>query len=218
MRRFVVSAILTLTPIVGSAQSPSAVLDRAVAAYAKVRTAKASFVQTINNPLMQSSVTSSGEVVQRRPSYVSVRFSDPAGDRIVADGRWVWLYLPSTNPGQVIRQSLGRNSAGTPDILGELLDSVSARYRIADGGIARIAGRPTHAVALTAREADAPFRKVTVWVDDEDGYVRQFETTDQSGLTRRVTITKLTINPQLDRSAFIFSPPKGVKVMDASSL
>ena len=32
---------------------------------------------------------------------------NPAGDRIVADGKWVWVYLPSATPDQVIRMPVG---------------------------------------------------------------------------------------------------------------
>src|ERR687884_452344 len=77
------------------AQDPSgaagAAIDRAAAAYAKVRTARATFEQTLTNPLTGSVLVSRGEFQQQRPNRLAVRFTDPAGDRIVADGKYVWL-------------------------------------------------------------------------------------------------------------------------------
>ena len=69
-------------------------LDRAVAAWAKVKTARATFEQTITNSLTGATLTASGEYQQQRPGKLSVRFDDPANDRIVADGKHA-LALPA---------------------------------------------------------------------------------------------------------------------------
>jgi len=95
-----------------AAQSADSALDRAVAAYATVKTARISFTQTIDNSLTGTTATTQGELQQRRPSRFAVTFAEPSGDRIVSDGQWVWVYLPSTNPGQVIRAKVGANGAG----------------------------------------------------------------------------------------------------------
>src|SRR5689334_1470933 len=89
-----------LAPLSLAAARPQAdLLDRAVAAWSKVKTARATFEQTIDNPLTGRTLTASGEYQQQRPGKLSVRFSQPADDRIVADGSRLWLYLPSTTPG-----------------------------------------------------------------------------------------------------------------------
>jgi outer membrane lipoprotein carrier protein len=210
-----VAATLFVAP--ARAQTPEQTVDRAVAAYAKITTIRASFTQRVTNPLTGGDAVSRGEMQQRIPGRVDVRFTDPAGDRIVADGKVVWVYLPSTTPGQVIRTRLG--SAGTtsvPDVTSWFLDSAKTRYRITDGGTATIEGHATHAVVLTPRDPSIPFAKATVWVDDDDALIRQFETTDANGLTRRVTITKITPNAKLDAGAFTFQVPKGAKVYDQS--
>jgi outer membrane lipoprotein carrier protein len=94
----VVALITNVAPAAAAAQSPDSTLDRAVAAYATIKTARISFTQTIDNALTGSTVSSRGELQQRRPSRFAVNFQEPAGDRIVSDGSYVWVYLPSTNP------------------------------------------------------------------------------------------------------------------------
>src|ERR671931_1994598 len=84
-----------------AAQSTDRVLDRAVSAWAKVKTARATFEQTVTNALTGSSANARGDFQQQRPHKLSIRFTDPSGDRIVADGASVWVYLPSSAPGQV---------------------------------------------------------------------------------------------------------------------
>lgn len=207
------TAILATTSL--SAQSPEATVQRAVKAYAGIETIRASFTQTVTNPLTGSDVESRGEMQQRIPGRLSIEFSDPAGDRIVANGKIVWLYLPSTNPGQVIRAHVGENGrANVPDVTSWFLDSPEKRYEMSDGGTATIAGHATHAVKLVSIDSTIPFQKATVWIDDDDALIRRFETTDVNGLTRRITITSIKPNAKLDAGVFAFVPPKGVRVID----
>ena len=196
------------------AQSPEATVQRAVKAYSKIRTIRASFTQSVTNPLTGSDVESRGEMQQRIPGRLAIAFSEPAGDRIVADGKVVWLYLPSTNPGQVIRTRVGRNGANVPDVTSWFLDSPRTRYRMSSAGTANVAGHATHAVALVSLDPTIPFQKAIVWVDDDDALIRQFETTDANGLTRRITITSIETNAKLDPGVFAFEPPEGVRVVD----
>jgi outer membrane lipoprotein carrier protein len=220
-RSFALAAALTLAaPAAAVAQTAvaSAALDRAVAAYAKTKTARATFEQTLTNPLTGSNLVSRGELaLQQRPSRLSVRFSDPKGDRIVADGSSLWVYLPSSNPGQVIKLP-AKNGMGGVDVVGELLTSPKARYTVADAGAATVGGRATRAVSLTPKTTDQGITKARVWVDDVDSTVRQFEVTDANGLTRTVRIISWKANAAVNSSEFRFSPPKGARVLDQSAL
>ena len=197
------------------AQSPSATLDRAVRAYKNVKTVRATFTQTITNPLLGVTVTSAGELVQRRPNHVAVRFTDPAGDRIVADGAWVWFYLPSSTPGQVVRTRIAKGGSGSPDLTAQFLDTPSSRFDVTHLGRERVNGRTARVLSLVPKPGvEAAFTKAVVWVDSADALIRQFELTEPSEIVRRVTITRLTLNPAIPASAFRFTPPSGTKVID----
>ena len=210
----VASAFVLTLPL--AAQAPQATVDRAVAAYAKVKTARASFEQTLTNPLTGNTQTARGEYHQQGRSRLAVLFTDPKGDRIVNDGKAVWVYTPSSAPGQVIKLAPGAAGASV-DLLGTFLDAPRAKYDMADAGAAVVGGRKTHAVALTPRRP-MQFTKAVVWIDDADATLRQFEVTDNMGLVRRVRLTKLRLNGPVDRTAFTFTPPAGVKVYDQAAM
>jgi outer membrane lipoprotein carrier protein len=199
------------------AQGVDVTIDRAVAAYAKMKTARATFEQTLTNPLTGSTVVARGEYQQQAPNRLSVRFTDPAGDRIVSDGKVLWAYLPSSNPGQAMKMPLGEEGAGSVDLAGQFLTEPRSKYTITAAGTATVSGRATHALNLVPKQP-TQFTKATVWVDDKDGSVRQFEVTDANGLTRRVRILSLSVNVPVDRDAFTFTPPKGVKVFDQAAM
>lgn len=216
MRRFLMAAALGALAVSGArAQGTDATVDHAVSAYAKVKTMRASFTQTVNNALTGAAATSRGELLVQRPARFAMRFTEPKGDRIVGDGESVWMYLPSTNPGQAIRVS--ERDAGALDFTNELLRDIRARYTIGDAGTATVDGRPAHALTLVPKQNGAQsFTKAVIWVDDADGLIRRFDVTDASGVERRVTLQGLQVNVPVSASAFRFTPPDGVKVFDQS--
>jgi outer membrane lipoprotein carrier protein len=215
-----VASLLAPAPSRAPRQAPvDAALDRAVAAWQKIRTARGTFEQTITNPLTGSAVSSRGEFAQQmQPSRFSFDFVEPKGDRIVADGKYVWLWLPSTNPKQVIRMPAADGTAGNLDLAAQFFSSPRARYTISDGGAVTVGGRATRAMTLVPRSANGTFTRATLWVDTADGMLRQFETVEQNGLKRQVRITKWEVNAPVEASRFRFSPPKGVKVVDGNAL
>jgi outer membrane lipoprotein carrier protein len=196
------------------AQSTDQTLDRAVAAWAKVKTARATFEQTVTNSLTGTSANALGEFQQQRPNKLSIRFLEPAGDRIVADGASIWIYLPSSTPGQVVKRSAGDAGAMPFDITGEFLTDPRTRYDVTAAGTATIAGHAAHALTLIPKAGTQKmFDRATIWVDDDDALIRQFELLEATGVTRRVRITSLEPNVPIDRSVFSFTPPPGTRVV-----
>jgi outer membrane lipoprotein carrier protein len=207
-----------LAPLAVASAHPRAqgdLLDRAVAAWARVKTARATFEQTITNSLTGRTLKASGEFQQQRPGKVSVRFDDPANDRIVADGKQLWLYLPSSAPGQVIRTDLEEGGSGTVDLSAQFLTAPRSRYTITPGPAADLDGRATHTYTLVPKNKDAVhFQSATVWIDDADATIRQFELTENANVTRRVRMTSFKTNVPVDASAFVFKVPDGVRIVD----
>ena len=201
------------TPVSSTRTPGDAALDRAVAAYRNVRTLRASFQQSLVNPITSRTTTARGEIVVMRPGRIDLRFTDPAGDRIVSDGRTVWIYLPSTQPGQAIRTSAAAGAGGL-DVSTELLTAPRSKFTVADGGASTAAGRPARIVSLVPRTPRA-FTLARIWVDDRDGLVRQLELTEPSGLTRLVKFDSLRLNVKTSASAFRFTAPRGVTIVDA---
>ena len=209
------AVIIGVSASIAGAQSTDQTIDRAVAAWGKVKTARATFEQTVTNSLTGSSATAHGEYQQQRPNRVAIRFTDPSGDRIVSDGASVWVYLPSSAPGQVVKRSASDGTALPLDITGEFLTDPRGRYDITSAGAGTVAGHAAKALLLSPKaQTQAPFTKATIWVDDDDALIRQFEVVEPSGVTRRIRITSLDLNVPVDKSTFSFTPPAGVRVVE----
>jgi outer membrane lipoprotein carrier protein len=186
-----------------------------VAAWSKVRTVRGTFEQTVTNPLTESSANAHGDYAQERPNRLSIRFRAPQTDAIVSDGQSLWIYLPSSAPGQVIKRPAADRSSVPIDLTGQFLDSPRSKYTIAAAGTKTVDGHATHAVTLTPKPgAAATFTKATVWIDDDDSIIREFESTEQSGVVRHVHLTSVEVNAPVERSMFTFKIPAGTKVVD----
>jgi outer membrane lipoprotein carrier protein len=209
-------ALLLAAPATVAAQPAARAVDRAVAAYERLNTLRAEFTQTITNPLTDTRLTARGEFVRRAPNLLSITFSDPAGDRIVADGEAVWVYLPSSAPGQVMKFSSGNLTAARIDPASQFLIEPRTRFTISDAGIASVRGRATRQVVLVPRQSNGAFTRARLWIDEQDSMIRQFEITEPSGLVRHVVITRLQPNVAVRPSVFEFTPPQGARIIDQS--
>jgi outer membrane lipoprotein carrier protein len=198
-----------------AAQSPAeTAYDRVARAWATHATLEAQFDQRVTNPLLGKTATSRGTFLQQKPGRVSITFTDPVGDRIVGDGKSLWVYLPSSAPGQVMKLPADADGAVVVDLLSQLLDTPKRAFAISGGDAAIIEGRATRRVMLVPRaQGDVPFQKATLWLDDKEPRPVRVQVTDVQGVERMITLTTWVPNAVLPKNAFVFSAPKGVKVI-----
>jgi len=218
MKRLTYLAAIWLAafPVTARAQSAGTTMDRAAAAYSHLGSMRAEFRQTLTNPLTGSTQTTSGVILRKKPNLLSIDFE--SGDRVAADGSTLWLYLPSSVPGQVVRMPYSGDNASAVDPADQFLNSPRTRFTVSSAGSATVDGRRTHAITLVPKRANAGFTSAKVWIDDSDSSIRQFDLETANGLKRHVVITSFTANPDLSRSSFRFAVPKGVKIVDQSAM
>lgn len=204
--------VFAVVPIVTRSQSADSAIDRAVAAYARLNSMRAEFRQTLTNPLTGNTQTTNGVILRKKPNLLSINFE--SGDRVAADGDTLWVYLPSSTPGQVMRMPYTGSNAISVDPAEQFLNSPRTRFTVTSSGTATVGGRATHAVTLVPKRANANLTSAKVWIDDGDSSIRQFDVETPNGLKRHVVITSFTANPVLSTSSFRFAVPKGAKVID----
>ncbi len=196
------------------AQSPQTdeILARASRAYSGVRTLRADFEQTTENPVLRRTTTSRGTLYQSRPDRFAMRFTQPEGDRIVADGQYIWVFYPSVDAEQVIRMRAGAGGAGAADLQTQFLGDPTTRFNATHNGRESVGGRDADVLTLTPR-GNATFRSLKVWIDRNDSLVRRFEITEHNGVIRRFLLRGLTPGAEIDASVFRFTPPEGAHVV-----
>jgi outer membrane lipoprotein carrier protein len=205
-------AVMLATP--AEAQDAQAIIGRAARVYRSLSSLRADFVQVIDNPMIDSA-ESRGTLVQAGPAKLAMRFSEPSGEAIVIDGKHVWVYTPSTVPGQVIRL---RVPSGGPvygyNLLAWFLDRPAERYRPSYLRTERFGGRTTDVIQLIPAVPDLPFTKAVIWLDRDDALPRRLEIHEQSGATRTLNLSRIRVNQALPNQTFTFKVPSGVRVVD----
>ncbi|HUG41980.1 MAG TPA: outer membrane lipoprotein carrier protein LolA [Longimicrobiales bacterium] len=177
--------------------------------YEGIRSFQADFEQRLTNALLGRTTESAGTLYQRQPDRFLMRFSQPAGDVIVSDGEYFWVYYPSSDAKQVIRSSRG---AGGLDLRSQFVGDPVRRFAATSEGTETVRGRATHVLTLTPRER-VGYRRLKAWIDAEDHLVRRFELTEENGNVRRFELTDLRVNPTLPDDLFVFEPPAGAVVV-----
>lgn len=198
-----------------SSQDPWPILDGASTAYQGVGAFSADFLQVVTNPLVGEPDTTWGTLYQRPPSLFAMRFSRPTGDRIVADGRSLWLYTPSTTPGQVIRTPIPAVGTTGPSLIGQFVDHARERYgaryvradTLSPDGVADV-------IALNPKDQSLPYRGAVIWIARSDSLVRRIEIAEVSGQQRTIALRSVQVNGGVPAGEFKFSVPRGVQVVD----
>jgi chaperone LolA len=197
-------------------QDPAPILEKASQAYQTVRTLSADFIQIVDNPLIGGPDTTRGKLFQSRPNYFAMRFTQPNGDRIVADGRRLWLYTPSTTPDQVIRTAIPGTGTTGPNLIGQFVERPRERYTARYLRVDSSPDGPVDVIVLVPRapSPDLPYTEAAVWIARKDGLVRRIDIVETSGQRRTIILQKLAVNRGVPSREFRFSPPAGSRVVD----
>ena len=212
--KLLLALLLTLGAAPVAAQDADAIVGRSSRVYRSLSSLTADFVQVIDNPMIDSA-ESRGTLVQAGSAKLAMRFSEPPGEAVVIDGKHVWIYTPSTVPGQVLRL---RAPTGGPvygyNLLAWFLDRPAERYHAKFLRSDKVGSRAVDVVELTPAVPDLPFERAVLWLDRQDGLPRRLEITEQSGALRTLVLSNLRVNRRVPDSTFEFEVPSGVRVVD----
>jgi outer membrane lipoprotein carrier protein len=204
-------AVFAVKPV--QAQDAQAIIGRAARVYRSLANLQADFVQVIDNPMIDSA-ESRGTLTQAGQGKLAMRFSDPPGEAVVIDGQHVWVYTPSTVPGQVIRLSASGGPKYGYNLLAWLLDRPAERYRASYLRSEKLGGRGTDVIQLVPAVPDLPFTKAVIWLDHQDALPRRLQIDEASGATRTLNLRKIKVNQRVPDQTFAFKVPSGVRVVD----
>ena len=211
---FAVAWLFAAAPTVAQENDPALrALEGAAAHYRDVNAMCADFEQVIEVRLVRRTVESEGRVCQQRPNLFSMRFTDPEGDMVISDGANFWVYYPSIDEEQVMRQPVAE-SPGRHDFFREFLEDPASKYAAQDGGTEVVKGRECRVVSLAPR-AGASYRGARLWLDVESHTIRRLELHEENGNLRTVTLSAVDLSPTLDPGLFTFEVPEGARVRGA---
>ncbi len=218
MRHFRIGVTLALaysgwSAFAVEAQNTMQALNRAEATYRAIETLRADFTQTLDNPMLGGSLVSRGTLLLAPPSRFAMHFTEPDGDRIVSDGTWLWIYLPSSVPNQVMRQPIPSRGAATPNLLAQFVDRPLEHYRASYIGSDSDLGEIVDVVSLVPRRSDDPFTEAEVSISRATGLVRRLMVLEPAGQRRTILFERLQPNVGISEAELEFAVPPGARVI-----
>jgi outer membrane lipoprotein carrier protein len=208
------SALSALSVLSAHAQvSSDTVIERAARAYQQLSSFQADFRQVIADSMI-GTFESKGRLLQAGTASFAMRFTDPNGEAIVMDGEYIWIYTPSTTPGQVIRTPIPKDATYGPNVLAWLLTKPVERYQTRYLREDAVGGRSADVVELTPLDPTLPFRTAILWIDRSDNLPRRLEIQEKTGTNRTLVLSGVIINRRPPPNSFTFNVPSGVRVIE----
>ena len=177
--------------------------------FADIESYQANFVMVSDR--MGKRQNQSGTIWYMAPHYLRIDFDVPYGQKIVSDGKQVWIYIPSINV--VAEQDLNSSmfAIGTGSGLNRLFSKY--HYKFDGKEQPRVENNNKYYVLfLKRKETRSGFRTIKLWVNE------QYFITKAAGETangKNITIEIKNINTKIDlkKGFFKYDPPSNARII-----
>lgn len=171
----------------------------------EVRGFEASFEQQVFDENGKLGETSSGRVAVSRPGRFDWDYQRPYQQRIVSDGKTLWVY--DADLAQLTVNDVKPGAADSPArLLGD-------EFKLDEAFDVEPAPESDGLVWLHLRPKAAQAQFSEVWLGLRDGRVAAMRLKDNLGQTTAIRFSKLVPNPALPAARFHFEPPPGTDVI-----
>jgi len=189
------------------------VLGRIDAYFEKLHSLEAGFTQVVEVPALQKSEEFRGRLYFQKPEYLRLEYSDPAGQLLVADGRWYWFFMPGPDLLQALRAPMDEDKgAGAPRYI--LGGRMYERFTGSLLGRERRAGRQCYVLELFPIASNRYYRSLKAWVDAVTYATRAVRYQDLGGTLNSFEFHEVAENVPIDARKFVFVPPEGTQILD----
>ncbi|MBP7917209.1 MAG: outer membrane lipoprotein chaperone LolA [Arenimonas sp.] len=199
--------MLYLLLISGSAASAQSARQQLQAFSGKLQTAEVVFQQTVTGPNGEKVQSAQGRMQLKSPNLFRWEYTKPVRQLIVADGRRIWVYDPDLQQVTVKSQdALNQDNPLSALTKPELIDRY---YMVTElpvkQGVSWLQLKPKN-------PQNSPFDKA--WLGFGANGLVSMRLFDSLGQVSEFTFGTWRKNKPIASSRFMFSPPKGVDVVE----
>lgn len=175
----------------------------------QVDTFEAIFTQEIVSEDGNVSPASSGKVLLSRPGRFSWEYEKPYPQKIIADGKNVWIYDKDLE--QVTVKPLGDALSATPVALLTQKGNLIKNFELME----QASRESLSWVELKPKTLDTDFQRILIGLDHEG--IKGMDLYDQFGQITVIRFHEAKYNTKIPSSQFKFTPPDGVDVIGQPS-
>jgi outer membrane lipoprotein carrier protein len=178
--------------------------QRLKAALKNMDNLSAEFKQTLLDEDKNVVQQSRGTLALQRPGKFSWIYTEPFEQRIIADGRELWVYDVELD--QVTVKPMDESISNAPIMILMKESDVTQQFNVIEVGQRKF----LFWIELEPKAKDLEYQRIFIGL--EDGNVRAMELQDQFGQSTQIVFDNLRFGVVHNPSTFKFVPPDGVDV------
>ncbi|HXC62253.1 MAG TPA: outer membrane lipoprotein chaperone LolA [Nitrospiria bacterium] len=208
---FIGLLIIVTDPLIHSKESApytSEIVKKIQNQYQATQSLEANFVQVNHYEGFTKTFTSKGHLYIKRPGKLRWDYTEPIKQQVFVNENKVWVYVPEHQ--QAILSPLAQeNDSQLPIHLLSWAAQLELEFDVhTDKETETLA-----TLTLIPKEARSGPRKITLEIDPKTALIQKITLYQTDGNTATFTFTQIKINPTLEDPLFVFTPPKGVEVV-----
>lgn len=190
----------------------SDIVDNIKKNFGKMDSYQANF--TIHSDKAGRATQQSGTIRYKANNKLCIEFSQPYGQKIISNGKTMWIYIPSMNV--VAEQDLNSDSgiftSGSKSGLSWLFSKYHYRFAAREQPETQEDGTKRYTLILKQKESRSGFRKMKLWVTERYFIIRaQGETS--TGKKVDIAFSDLKTNVNLPNGIFKMDIPSRARVI-----
>lgn len=198
MRRVLLSLVLCSMSVSAVADALSDLSER----LNRFTTMSAAFHQALYAGKKQPAQTSRGTMALRRPGQFIWETTYPNQQKLVANGQVAWVY--DVDLEQATRQMIDDHNVNSPAVfLTGDVSTLPQRYDVSQKG---------EVFTLRAKKKDDMFQSFELHFSGDK--LTRMDVHTRLDQTSRFDFTQIKLNPTFAQNYFVFTPPKGVDVLE----
>ena len=205
----VAAIVLAVGHPMAHAQDANAVFERLLAKYNAIEGLRAEFTQTMSSAYWDNEESFTGQLILQGEKYRV----ETGTEVLVVNEQATYVYRPGEQ--QVLINDIVEDEASfSPSTF---LLNYDDRFDVRDVAEVTYNGAKHYRLNLKPKSADSFFREATIWLRDRDDIITKLTVLDVNETRMVFTLDNIELNPTLDTSTFLFTPPDGVEIIDLRS-
>ena len=175
--------------------------------YKSLKDVSMKFTQTAKSEIFSTEKKIRGEMYLKNPDKFRI---DTPSQSIVTDGEILWLFS-ERNKQVTIHKLKESKNIFKPN---EYLYNFRANYNPELEKEEKLDKTSCHKLVLSPKKENLFITSLTIWVDQKTLLVKKLEYRDMNDNWVTFLFDKVKINSGIKDSEFVYSPPKGIEVVD----
>jgi outer membrane lipoprotein carrier protein len=169
-------------------------------------------VETITSKTSNAKQTFEGSITLKKPDKIYVEFKKPMNQKIISNGKVMWVYMQDLK--QVMQQEMSLGGVNDPILsIGKMLETLQKDYNVVLQGTENVEGEETYVLDLTPKKENKYLSKMKTYISKQTWLPIKTNVMDMEGSDISVVFKNIKLNVKIDNKIFEFKPPKDVEIM-----